>query len=48
MPAGSTHSTAVTGLAASTIYYFAVKVIGDADNVSPLSNTVNFTTGPWT
>ncbi len=45
-PAGSTHSMVVTGLAASTTYYFAVKVIDDAGNVSRLSNTVTFTTSP--
>jgi hypothetical protein len=38
---GSAESFTVTGLAASTTYWFALKVRDDAGNLSPLSNVVS-------
>lgn len=39
--AGSTETVSVTGLLPETTYYFALKTIDDAGNVSGLSNMVN-------
>ncbi len=44
--AGLGESFSVTGLQATTQYYFALKVIDEANNVSALSNTVSVTTTP--
>ena len=42
--AGQSESVSVSGLTASTTYYFAVKVRDEADNWSPLSNIASETT----
>ena len=42
--AGAAQSFAVTGLSASTTYYFALKTKDEAANESPLSNVVSATT----
>ncbi len=47
VPAGSTQSLVVTGLNASTKYYFAVKAGDEADNFSSLSNVVSQSTGEY-
>lgn len=41
---GSSESYTVSGLSASTRYYFALKVYDEANNPSPLSNVVSATT----
>jgi chitodextrinase len=43
-PAGSLESFLVTGLAAETQYYFAIKASDEVPNVSALSNSPSFTT----
>jgi len=43
---GQTDTCTVTGLAASTQYYFALKSADASSNVSPLSNVPNGSTGP--
>ena len=42
LPSGSRQSVLVPGLSRGTTYYFAIKSIDDADNVSPLSNVVRW------
>ncbi len=42
-PAGSAESYTVVGLEIETDYYFAIKVIDDAENISQLSNVVSAT-----
>lgn len=44
LPAGSVQSFTVTGLIASTSYYFAIKVADEAGNWSTISNVLNRTT----
>lgn len=41
---GTLESFTVSGLSTGTTYYFALKVLDDAGNVSPLSNVVSVTT----
>ncbi|MEZ4651225.1 MAG: fibronectin type III domain-containing protein [Candidatus Eisenbacteria bacterium] len=43
-PAGSHQTATVSGLAAGTRYYFAIKARDEANNLSPLSNVPNATT----
>jgi hypothetical protein len=44
LPANSTQTMKVSGLAASTTYYFAIKTIDEAGNVAGLSNSASATT----
>jgi subtilisin family serine protease len=43
-PAGNRESTEVTGLAYSTLYYFAIKAFDEFGNAGPLSNVATGTT----
>jgi chitodextrinase len=44
--AGNQQSFFVSGLTPATTYYFAMKVADEANNISPLSNSVSKATGP--
>jgi len=44
LPAGSAETARLFGLDFNTSYYFAIKVIDENENVSPVSNTVGGTT----
>jgi uncharacterized delta-60 repeat protein len=46
LPAGSAQSFTVTGLACSTLYYFALKTADEVPNWSALSNVVSQATSP--
>ncbi len=43
-PGGSLGATRITGLSANTLYTFALKLMDDAANLSPLSNLINSVT----
>ncbi len=43
-PPGTYQSFTVTGLSASTLYYFAIRAKDEVPNMGPISNTVSFTT----
>ena len=46
-PPGTVEGLRITGLAASTTYYFALRVLDEFGNTSPVSNVVSETTlGP--
>lgn len=44
--AGARQSITITGLAPASVYYFALKSVDEANNVSPLSNVPSATTDP--
>jgi PKD repeat protein len=45
-PPGTLETAGVTGLSPNTTYYFAVRVLDNVNNVSPVSNVVSDTTQP--